>query len=57
VNQRQVAPYKGPERLEVLAELPRRENKIDKKALLELLTPSRNFSQERGFRQGNREDK
>jgi non-ribosomal peptide synthetase component E (peptide arylation enzyme) len=59
LNQRQIAPYKWPERLEVFAELPRRENKIDKKALLELLASSRNFTQEHGLGQpeGDREDK
>jgi non-ribosomal peptide synthetase component E (peptide arylation enzyme) len=36
-KKRQVAPYKWPERLEVLTELPRRENKVNKQALLELL--------------------
>jgi acyl-CoA synthetase (AMP-forming)/AMP-acid ligase II len=37
-KKRQVAPYKWPERLEVLPELPRRENKVNKQALLELLS-------------------
>jgi hypothetical protein len=36
-KKRQVAPYKWPDRLEVLTELPRRENKVNKQALLELL--------------------
>ncbi len=43
LRKQQVAPYKWPERLEVLTELPRRENKVDKNALLEKFSSAPKF--------------
>jgi 2,3-dihydroxybenzoate-AMP ligase len=43
LRKQQMAPYKWPERLEVLTELPHRENKVDKSALLEKFSSAPKF--------------